>query len=379
MKIKEENFSVHRKLDDKEIKNLTLLEHIRTKGPISRTDLSKLTQINMVSISNYVKNYISKGIVSETGYDISSGGRRAEMLEVNVIENYVLGIELRAQEAVLVLTDLKLDIIEKVKTERQKDEDKFEVKLLYVIEDLFKRHNTAPDNVRGIGIGVSGDNDKCNSACSFIKEKLAREVFLGNDAKVAALGERTLNRDSGVDTLLYIYSHLGCGIVFRGNTYFGHDFTDGESQPSMEAARYLRPWGFNLGIIKTSKSVVDKGVGTEMVRIAGGRAENITNDVIIEAAGKGDVAALGIIETAGLNLGLRIAYLVNLFSPDVIMVGGGIEEAGDIIFNPIKKAVERFASQSLQRSTKIMAGKLGEDAVSLGAASLAIREIFLSA
>ena len=80
-----------------------------------------------------------------------------------------------------------------------------------------------------------------------------------------------------------------------------------------------------------------------------------------------------------MNLGIRIAYLVNLFNPEVVVIGGGIEKAGEIILEPIRKTVKKLAFSEQANIVKIMSSALGENSVSLGAASLAIREILLKA
>ena len=70
-------------LTDRERKNLAILDIIRRSGPISRTDISKMSEINIVTISNYVGNYIKHGYVVERGLDVSTGGRKPTLLELN--------------------------------------------------------------------------------------------------------------------------------------------------------------------------------------------------------------------------------------------------------------------------------------------------------
>jgi glucokinase len=89
--------------------------------------------------------------------------------------------------------------------------------------------------------------------------------------------------------------------------------------------------------------------------------------------------ALNIVESVALNMGLRIAYIVNLFNPQLVIVGGGPEKAGDMFFGPARKMVGKLAFRKHAQSIKIIPGALGEDAVSLGAAALAARELFLKA
>ena len=70
---------------------------------------------------------------------------------------------------------------------------------------------------------------------------------------------------------------------------------------------------------------------------------------------------------------------MNLFNPEIIVIGGGIEKAGDLILEPIKTTVKKLAFKEQADIVRIITSAMGEDAVSMGAASLAIREIFLKA
>jgi predicted NBD/HSP70 family sugar kinase len=188
-----------------------------------------------------------------------------------------------------------------------------------------------------------------------------------------------------------MYSDVGCGIIIKGDAYFGAGGNAGEIQISREhiskeeeilflrSSQYLKPWGMDLGIIKMAKHEIEKGVGTKIVACAKGDPKNISTEVVIEAAKQDDEIATDIIRNAGMNLGVRIAYLVNLFNPEVVVVGGGVEKAGELILDPIRKTVKKLAFSEQADIVKIITSALGEDAVSLGAASLAVREIFLKA
>ncbi|MDD5496705.1 MAG: ROK family protein, partial [Candidatus Omnitrophica bacterium] len=142
---------------------------------------------------------------------------------------------------------------------------------------------------------------------------------------------------------------------------------------------YLRPWGVDLCITQMAKREIERGIGTKIVACAKGDTRNITTEVVIEAARDNDDLATDIIQSAGMNLGVRIAYLVNVFNPEVVVIGGVVEKAGELILEPIRRTVKKLAFSKQADMVKIIAGKLGEDTVSLGAASLAIREIFLKA
>ena len=90
-------------LTERERKNVSILEAIKRYGPISRTDISKLTKLNIVTVSNYVNNFIEQGIVIEKGLDISSGGRRPTIVVLNPKAAYVVGVDLGVFKVTAVL------------------------------------------------------------------------------------------------------------------------------------------------------------------------------------------------------------------------------------------------------------------------------------
>jgi predicted NBD/HSP70 family sugar kinase len=373
-------FFTYHALSDKEIKNLSILELIRKKGPITRSDISKITDINLVSISNYIKDYINKKLVLEKGVEVSSGGRRPELVELNKEDFYVMGVDIGQQEIIATLTDLGINVMAKEKTPKPEGNlEEVGDETVKLIQELVKKSKVSFEKINSTGIGIS--EAALLSIKDKLKEKLGIETFVGNDAACAAFGEKKLNPQADVEDLLYMHSEVGCGIIVKGDIYFGAGGNAGGMQVSEELkeAKYLKPWGIDLGITQAAKNEVKKGIGTSIVNLAKGDVSNITKDVVIEAARQNDEIALDIIEMAGMNLGVRIAYLVNLFNPEVVVIGGGIERAGELILDPIIKMVKKLAFAEQARIVKIIPSALGEDAVSLGAASLAVREIFLKA
>ena len=96
---------------DREKKNLLFLNLIKSRKSTSRTELSRLTEINVVTVSNYVNSYLKKGLVLEHGYDISSGGRRPELIELNKEWGYTVGIDLAPDCIKGVLLDLNIQAL----------------------------------------------------------------------------------------------------------------------------------------------------------------------------------------------------------------------------------------------------------------------------
>ena len=355
-------------LSDKYVKSLKLLELISKKGIISRTEISKTTGINIVSVSNYIKRYIDNKLIMEKGFDVSTGGRKPELVELNKSDNCVIGVDIGKDSIRVVFTDIGLNIIGKAEAPRTgKNIKETTAAACGLIGEVMKRAGSSAGCVKVIGVGTaSGDYAYIGKE---MKDRFGIETFAGDEPSCAAFGEKNHNKKISQGELLYIYSDIGCGVVVK---------EDG-NRVSRNESKYLSPWKETFGVVDLAKSDVARGVGTSIVEIAKGKMENITEETVIEAAVNNDEVALSIMRSVGMSLGLRIAYLINLFGAESVVIGGGIERAGNLILEPIKKTVKKLSLKDYSSTVVIMPGALGEEAVSLGAASLASREMFLKA
>lgn len=394
-------------LSDRERKNLDILEVVRRYGPVTRTEISRITKYNIVTVSNYVNNYIKKDLVVEKGLDISSGGRKPTLVELNSRNCYVIGIDIGPMHIIAALTDLSLNMITKVKKSRLPLESMEEVvsKSIELIYEIIEKSQVEAKKIRGLGIGISGiidakagtvrdtDPKRGRTAASYIsiKNLIEREfgipTFVGNDATVAAFGEKRIGLDAEIENVLYMFSDVGCGIIIKGEIYAGAGGSAGEVQLNVgedvedlpKDVGLFRPGSINLGIVDAARAAITQNKQTKLREMCDANAPSVTADMVIDAARQGDQIAIGILEKAGLNLGVRIAYMINLFNPEIVILGGGMEQAGDLILEPIKRMVRRLAFEEPASMVRIIPSRLGENAVSLGAASLVIREIFIHA
>jgi len=394
-------------LSDRERKNLDILEVVRRYGPVTRTEISRITKYNIVTVSNYVNNYIKKDLVIEKGLDISSGGRKPTLVELNSRNCFVIGIDIGPTHIIAALTDLSLNMITKVKKSRSPLESMEEVvsKSIELIYEIIEKSQVEAKKIRGLGIGISGiidakagtvrdtDPKRGRTAASYIsiKNLIEREfgipTFVGNDATVAAFGEKRIGLDAEIENVLYMFSDVGCGIIIKGEIYAGAGGSAGEVQLNVgedvedlpKDVGLFRPGSINLGIVDAARAAITQNKPTKLREMCDSNTQSVTADMVIDAARQGDKIAIEILEKAGLNLGVRIAYMINLFNPEIVILGGGMEQAGDLILEPIKRMVRRLAFEEPASMVRIIPSRLGENAVSLGSASLVIREIFIHA
>jgi predicted NBD/HSP70 family sugar kinase len=407
MAIRKEGVFTYHVVQDRQRKNLAILELIRKKGPISRAEISRVLGLNIVSVSNYLDFYINKKMVLEVGFDVSSGGRRPELLELNPKSAHIVGVDVSPDRIKAVVTDLQVNPISSASNGRPDvNIEDLPSHVIKVISEAISKSKLDPKSIRNIGIGMSGiidyvsgtihdtDPERRRTKTGLLKFSKAIEqkfyipVFIGNDASCAAFGEKTLNPSSDVENLLYVYSDVGLGIVTQGEVYCGSSGCAGEVQlvfgslqkdekNAMKEYVHMRPWGVDLGVVCEAKKAIDKGLSTDILKIAGQDKDKIVKETIVEAARKKDKVAAEIVAQAGANLGVRVAYLVNLFNPDIVVIGGGIEKAGDVFMDAVKETVKRFAFEEHSSAVKIIPSMLEDNTVVLGAAALAAREVFI--
>jgi len=412
MSITKEGLFKYQALTERQRKNLMILEAVRKKGPVSKTLLSKQLGYNIVTLSNHVEEYLKKSIVREGGIEPSSGGRRAVLIELNKNDGFIIGLDFNKDTLTGVLTDLALNVISEAKMARPPIEQEEVGKgMVAIVKELIKGAKTDASKIKFIAVGTYGviwekngaikglDEDKGKSRATIyftgLKQALEKEfnipAFFGADASFAAFGEKAKNSSADVDSMLYVFKDVGRGVVIKGEIYCSTDLgsadlegltgdlKDEEKKKLRDESAYLRPWNSQLNLRNEAIRVIKDGVGTKIVELLKGNLDSINDEVIIKAAKDDDEIAAELIEGVGINLGVRIAYLINLFSPQVVIVGGGIESAGEALFTQIEKTIEKLSLEKAGRTAKILPSSLGDKAVSLGAASVALREIFLEA
>lgn len=395
-------------LSDKERKNLAILEVIRKEGPISRTDISKVTEFNIVTVSNYVNHYIKKGMVVEGELDESTGGRKPVLVELNAKAGYIIGIGLNMLNIVGILADLGTNVVYEVKRERMPENTEKVISLLVeMTTEIFEKGGVEPGKIVGIGIGLPGVIDergrtvrwpgllgtKDVSVCISIKEvfeqKFKVPCFVENDANSAVLGEKWLGLDREVRHMIYMFSGVGCGILIDGEIYRGASGASGElgiysaspdHQKEIAAQEeQLGRWEMELGMLGKAKKIIENATPTKLKDLAGGKAQDLRMKHIVEAVKANDPYAVKLAEEAGYSLGKKIAFLINLLNPEVVVIGGGIEACGAVLLDSVKVAVKSWALEEAVNNVKIIPSAFGDKAVAYGVVGIVEREVFAQA
>ena len=278
-----------RVLSDKQRKNLSILELVVKYGPISRTEISRQTGLNIVTISNYINEFIEGELIVEKGFDVSTGGRRPTLVELNPKFGYIIGVGLTALNIVGILVDPKMQIICEVKKERPADGSEAIIdKLVETVEEILAKSKIEPGNIKGLGIGIPGVIDVESQTIRWLgalglsmvsilgislKDIFEKEfdipTLVEHDAACAVFGERWFDFESEIKDMIYMYTGVGCGLIINGQIYRGSNGSAGEvgifnpTSPDLETRRReslaLGTWELDLGIAYYANEAMSKG------------------------------------------------------------------------------------------------------------------------
>ena len=391
-------------LTDKERKNLAILEVIRKSGPISRTDISKATELNIVTVSNYVNHYIKKGLVIEGELDESTGGRKPVLVELNPKAGYIVGVGLNMLSMVGILVDLEINVLKEVKRERVPENSESVIqKMVDLAEEIIGQADIDKSKIAGVGVGVPGIidergrtirwpqnlGDKDVSICLSIKDifekRLNIPTIVENDANAAVLGEKWLGLDREVRHMIYMFSGVGMGILINGEIYRGGTGAAGElgiasPKESKEEAFVVAPqlgrWEMDLGMVRAARARLEKGEPSVLRDMAGGDPNKLGFKDLVRAAKEKDPLALKVVEEGAVLLGKKIAFLLNLLNPEIVVIGGGVEDCGATFLEALKNSVKEWSVEEAASRVSIIPSAFGENAVALGAVGIVAREIF---
>ncbi|MFA5005437.1 MAG: ROK family protein [Candidatus Omnitrophota bacterium] len=395
---------------EKEKRNIEIIDILRKRGPISRPDISMAMGTNAVTISNYVDDFIKRNLVYEKELDVSEGGRRPVLLDLNPRAGYAIGVGLNLTNMVGLLVDLKGNIITKTQVTRPQIcvKDVSEC-LLDIVREILRRSKVYAENIKGIGVGIAGLINKKDSTIHWpqkmdhyyayasvdlpLKNIMEKEfnlpTLIENDATSACFGEHWLDLEQGYKNVLYMFSGVGCGIMLNGEIYRGSAGYAGELSIynfkeqdlfscTAGAPCFLKRWEIDLGIVDDVKAQLlkDKEKADEFLKITLDSIEHLDLKSIFIAARSKNQVAVSALETAAKKLGIKVAYLANLLNPQVVVIGGGFEEAGEDFINKIRTTVSDWSFREVARDLKICYSQLRENAVAMGAASLVLERVF---
>jgi predicted NBD/HSP70 family sugar kinase len=353
-----------------------LLDYAGT--PVTHPQLSRDTGLAVGTVSTIVREFAGVGMVQTT----QGAGRRGGTVSLGRGAGLVAGIDFGHSHLAVALADMNGTIIGEQRVQVDSDQDHQENLALarQLVSDLFEGHDAQRRLLRTVGMGLPAPLSSGTVLGSAIMPgwvgvrpaELAAETFgvpvvVDNDANLGALAEHRRGAGQGHTDLVFvkISSGVGCGIVIGGQIFQGAEGMAGElGHLTLDDQGPLCRCG-SRGCLEAYTSA-----GTALGMMSA-HLPHASLDEVIEAARAGNVAARRVFEDAGLHLGWGLAAVTNLLNPGIVVVGGDMARAGDLLLESARVGLRRHVLAG-SNTTPIVASGLGDRASLLGAITVAI-------
>ncbi len=370
-----------------------LLKLIWEERSISRAEIARRAGLSRSTVTEAVRDLLATGLVVESGIGETTGGRKPILLEFVDDAGCILGLDIGATHVAAALTNLRGQVMGWISRPHPVRDDPAGTRQLAreCCDTLLANSVLPAEQLLGIGIGMPCPVNPARphaisqvvmpawqgaSGLEPLGESYGRPLLVDNDANLAALAEHWWGAGRGVRDFAYIKiaTGIGLGQILEGRVYRGAMGVAGE-----------------IGHLSVDPNGRDCVCGLKgcLATVAGAAAQvaraqelledypqssltefNLSSQMLESAAAAGDPLAERVVREAGELLGITIAGLLNLNNPALVLLGGGITQAGDALFDPIRDTVERRTLIGSLASTAIKPGELGEQAVAIGAATM---------
>jgi predicted NBD/HSP70 family sugar kinase len=352
--------------------NLAFFNAIKSEEGIRVCDIGLKADLPEDIVSGYINACVRAGLLSVSGTE--KGGK----VNFNTSHGKMLGVGFSADQCILTVVDLggKLLVEEKidiVSLDMFRGRNK---EVNAILEKIGECADIPRSGIAAAGIALPSIMEEKNpKAAGILAEGIRRlfecEISAGDEVVPAGYGEKDALDVFEDRDILYMHSDVGAGAVFKEESIFRAD-----RDAAAGTATYLRPWE-QFSITSTAKTLVSNGVGTSIVNIVKGDVGNITLGTVFEAADAGDELAADLVRRAGLAMGVRVAYLMNMFNVCTVVLGGGIEHSKSGFADLIAESAGKFTAKDIKVHMEIIPGRRGSVASSIGAALLCRRATFM--
>jgi glucokinase len=317
------------------------------------------------------------------------------------MRGFVVGVDLGGTQVRAVLTDEAGTPLKRANTLTLAHEGPH--KVMARVEDCIRQvlEGTERSAVLGIGIGAPGTVNPWTGVVTVttnipgldnwpLRDQLAQEfhvpAFVGNDAKVAALGEKRFGAGKEASSLVYltISTGIGGGVIDGGRlllgahgwaTELGHIIVEPHG-PRCACGNIgcLEALAAGPAIARHAVELLQSGRESVLTGMVEGKLERISAKEVVQAAREGDAVAAEVMARAAFYLGIGMVTFIHAFDPQLFIVGGGVSKAGDLLFAPARAIITERVMTEEWRHIPIVPAMLGDDVGLLGAVALVLAE-----
>jgi glucokinase-like ROK family protein len=378
-----------------------IITHYIYNGSSTLTDLSKEMDLSVPTITKLIGEMCDDGYINDYGKLETSGGRHPSLYGLNPESGYFIGVDIKHFSINMGLINFKGEMVElKMDIPYQFENSKEGMeKLCILIQDFINSSEVDIEKILNINVNVSGRvnpesgfsfsqfNFEERPLADVLSEKIGYPVTIDNDTRAMTYGEYMQGCVKGERDIIFVNISwgLGIGIVIDGKIYKGKSGFSGEFGHVSTFDNEIICHCGKKGCLETEASgsalhriLLERIQGGENSILSGriNIEDPLTLDEIIAAVNREDVLCIEIVEEIGQKLGKQIAGLINIFNPELVIIGGTLSLTGDYITQPIKTAVRKYSLNLVNKDSAITTSKLKDKAGIIGACMLARSRMF---
>ncbi|MDR6554199.1 ROK family protein [Paenibacillus qinlingensis] len=382
-------------------------ELITRQTTVSKIDLLEQSGMTVSTLTRLLEELTSQGLILESGFGVSTGGRRPILYEKNPAYAYIFGLEISRTLSKLVLVDLGMNKLE-TKSWTMTEVMTPAVLLPLIAEEakhMLVKHGLDISQVLGIGVGAVGPVDRISGVilepsyfpatgwrhveiCHWLSEALQIPALLDNGANTAILAESWHQRTRSFKHLLYIHAGVGLrsSMVSEGKVIYGAVDMEGSVGQMIiqtdgvphrnQTGNYgaLESYASLYAIEKAAKSALKQGRSTVLVHMVED-PEQVTYKHVMEALKKNDPLAVEIVTEAATYFGIGLANLLNILHPEKVIIGGPLITGGELFFQTATQVAIRKTYYYPAYQVIFSKGQLGDEALAIGAAVMVMDQL----
>ena len=373
----------------------SIIAYMAANGESTLAELTKELHISVPTITKLVQELVDEGMVNDLGKVETPGGRRPNVFGLANSTIYFAGINVGRDNMTYVITDLQNNIIKEVKDDTFVLSDRAQCleKICTNAENFIANCGIDRSKILGVGVCIVGRvnpeqgrsykyfTSQEESLSELIERHIGIRVLLENDTRARCYAEYTCGKSKNESDVLYLHMGRGVaiGIVIDGKLYYGKNgfagefghipFFDNEKICACGKKGCLETEVSGIAIEEKICDLIRSGVNT-ILREKYDRNEPIHINDIIAAARNDDNLSIELIEEAGEKVGKAVAFLINTFNPETVIVGGNLAAAGDYIMLPLKSSTNKYSLNLVYKDTKFRLSKMSDNANAWGVAML---------
>lgn len=379
-----------------------IITHYIYNGSSTITDLSKELDLSIPTVTKFISEMCEDGYINDYGKLETSGGRHPSLYGLNPESGYFIGVDIKKFAVNIGLINFKGDMMELKMNIPYKFENTPEAmeELCTLISSFIKKTKVNTEKILNININISGrvnpepgysfslfNFSECPLA-EVLTEKIGYQVCIDNDTRAMTYGEYLQGCVKGEKNIIFVNVSwgLGIGIIIDGKIYTGKSGFSGEFGHINVFDNEILCHCGKKGCLETEASgsaiyrILQERIKNGECSILSNRTNNqelpLTLDEIISAVNKEDLLCIEIVEEIGQKLGKQIAGLINIFNPELVIIGGTLSLTDDYIAQPIKTAIRKYSLNLVNQDSAITVSKLKDKAGVVGACMLARSRMF---